>query len=73
MVCERGWFVQAGMPLIAKSFAGSDIIYLHLPKQAAIVVGSLKVATDLLDKRSQLYSDRTKSVVYAMCVDLLAA
>ena len=42
---------------------GSDLISLQLPMQLAIVVGSVKSAIELLDKRSQIYSDRIHSVV----------
>ncbi|KAH8100146.1 CyP450 monooxygenase [Cristinia sonorae] len=44
----------------------SDIIFLQLPMQPAIVLGSAKAVSDLLDKRSNLYSDRITSVVAEM-------
>ena len=44
----------------------SDLICLQLPMKQMIVLGSLKVATDLLDKRSHLYSDR----IYFPAMDL---
>ncbi|TCD66655.1 hypothetical protein EIP91_001073 [Steccherinum ochraceum] len=36
----------------------SDIIYLHLPTHPVVVLGSIEAATDLLEKRSQIYSSR---------------
>ncbi|KAH8093203.1 CyP450 monooxygenase [Cristinia sonorae] len=44
----------------------SDIIFLQLPTQPVIVLGSAKAVSDLLDKRSNLYSDRVTSVVVEM-------
>ena len=38
----------------------SDIISLRLPTQHVIVLGSLKSAIELLDKRAHLYSDRVR-------------
>ncbi|TCD66360.1 hypothetical protein EIP91_001466 [Steccherinum ochraceum] len=44
----------------------SDIIYLDLPLQPTIVLNSFEAATDLLERRSGIYSDRIKSVVVEM-------
>ncbi|KAH8091048.1 cytochrome P450 [Cristinia sonorae] len=41
----------------------SDVIFLDLPTQPTIILGSAKAAWDLLDKKSQIYSDRTQSVM----------
>lgn len=38
-----------------------DIVFLHLPIRPVIILGSVKAAFDLLDKRSHLYSDRVPS------------
>ena len=35
-----------------------NVLYLRLLDQDVIVLGSRQVAVDLLEKRSQLYSDR---------------
>ncbi|KAJ7652782.1 cytochrome P450 [Mycena polygramma] len=35
-----------------------DVIYLEVPGQSIVVLGSLRAAEDLLDKRSLIYSDR---------------
>ncbi|CAL1710835.1 unnamed protein product [Somion occarium] len=35
-----------------------DVIYLDLPGRPTIVLGSVKVAVELLEKRSSIYSDR---------------
>lgn len=42
-------------------FLDSDIVYLHLPTPV-VIVGSLKAATDLLEKKSQVYSSRPRVV-----------
>ncbi|THH19224.1 hypothetical protein EUX98_g8816 [Antrodiella citrinella] len=41
----------------------SDIVYLDLPMQPTLVLGSAKAAIDLFDKRSNLWSDRTRSII----------
>ncbi|KAK7039670.1 hypothetical protein R3P38DRAFT_487995 [Favolaschia claudopus] len=38
--------------------AKSDIISVHLAGDTVVVLNSLTAATDLLDKRSAIYSDR---------------
>ncbi|KAF9002170.1 cytochrome P450 [Cyathus striatus] len=43
-----------------------DIMYLHFPGRSFLVLNSLKVATELLDKRSGIYSDRMKLVLYEL-------
>ncbi|KAJ3490425.1 hypothetical protein NLI96_g1432 [Meripilus lineatus] len=40
-----------------------DIVYVHLPLQPTIVLGSVQAAMDLLDKRSALYSSRQTLVM----------
>ncbi|KAH8077107.1 cytochrome P450 [Cristinia sonorae] len=44
-----------------------DIVYLDVPFKPIIVVGSVKVANDLLDGRSSMYSDRP----YSPMIELL--
>ncbi|KAH8099592.1 cytochrome P450 [Cristinia sonorae] len=41
----------------------SDVIFLDLPLQPTVILGSVEVAVDLLEKRSHLYSDRKQSVM----------
>jgi hypothetical protein len=43
-----------------------DIVSLKVPGGNVIVLNSIKAATDLLEKRSAIYSDRPQSVVYDM-------
>ncbi|KAF9002123.1 cytochrome P450 [Cyathus striatus] len=43
-----------------------DVIYLHIPGRSYLVVNSLKAATELLEKRSGIYSDRMKLILYEM-------
>ena len=47
----------------ASNYLDSDIISLRFPTQFTIVLGSVDAATDLLEKRSHLYSSRKHSVV----------
>ncbi|TCD61737.1 hypothetical protein EIP91_007986 [Steccherinum ochraceum] len=44
----------------------SDIIYVQLPLQPAIILGTYKAAIDLLDKRSNIYSSRMSSVMHEL-------
>jgi len=44
----------------------SDVIFLDLPFQPVIIVGSVKASMELFDKRSHLYSDRKRSVMVEM-------
>jgi len=39
------------------------IVYLKLPGQSMIIIGSHKVAEDLLERRSSKYSDRPRFIV----------
>ncbi|KAK7692396.1 hypothetical protein QCA50_004021 [Cerrena zonata] len=43
-----------------------DVIYLQIPKQSIIILGSARAATDLLEKRSDIYSDRPKIVMHEL-------
>ncbi|KAL4252991.1 cytochrome P450 family protein [Abortiporus biennis] len=40
-----------------------DVVYLDILGQPMIILNSLKIATDLLDRRSSVYSDRPRSIV----------
>ena len=43
-----------------------DIVYLNVLGKPIVVLGSYKVACDLLDKRSSNYSGRPKSVMASL-------
>ena len=45
-----------------------DVIHLNVLGQDTVVLGSLKAARDLLDKRSANYSDRPTSVMVELYV-----
>ena len=45
--------------LLAYDVLGSDIIYLEGPGLSLIVLNSVKSVTDLLEKRSAIYSSRS--------------
>ena len=40
-----------------------DVIYLRIPKQEFVILGSALAVTDLLEKRSEIYSDRPYNVM----------
>jgi len=40
-----------------------DLIYLNVVGQPIVIINSHKVAGDLLDRRSRIYSDRPRSIV----------
>ena len=40
-----------------------DLIYLNVAGQPIVILNSHKVAGDLLDRRSRIYSDRPRSIV----------
>lgn len=42
---------------------GSDLIYLEIGSQPTFICGSVQVAWDLLEKRSNIYSSRPRFVV----------
>ncbi|KAH8091049.1 cytochrome P450 [Cristinia sonorae] len=41
----------------------SDIIFLDLPMRPVVILGSAKAASDLLEKKAHLYSDRVQSIM----------
>ena len=50
--------------------AGSDLIFLDLPMQPAIVINSLTAATELMEKRSRNYSDKPTVVMDELYVGI---
>lgn len=50
-------FISLGWPLIRH--ADSDIVFLRLLGTPVVVLNSADVATQLLEKRSRIYSDRS--------------
>lgn len=42
-----------------------DLIYLHVLGHPMVVLSSLDVVRDLLDKRSSIYSDRPRFVLFS--------
>lgn len=68
------WFVEYGMSLILPCFTAvltmfiyfilpGDLIFLDLPSQPILLIGSAKTATSIMDSRSNIYSDRPRSVM----------
>ena len=51
--------------------AGSDLIFLDLPMQPAIVINSLTAATELMEKRSRNYSDKPIVVMDELYVGIV--
>ena len=49
--------------------AGSDVIHVNMLGQPIIVLNSAEAATDLLDKRGSIYSDRPAFAFFKSCVD----
>jgi hypothetical protein len=43
-------------------------MYLHCLGKSMVVLDSVQAATDLLDKRSHIYSDRPRFVVFELYV-----
>ncbi|KAK7678456.1 hypothetical protein QCA50_018516 [Cerrena zonata] len=43
-----------------------DVIFLNLPGSSLVVLGSAQAAVDLLEKRSDIYSDRPISILHQM-------
>ena len=46
----------------------SDVVFVQLPMQPMMIVGSVKAASDLFDKRSQIYSDRARCLMAELYV-----
>ncbi|KAK7677333.1 hypothetical protein QCA50_019663 [Cerrena zonata] len=43
-----------------------DVVFLNLPGQPTVILGSAKAAFELLDKRSDIYSDRPTPIMHKM-------
>ena len=41
----------------------SDVVFVNVLSQPAVILGSVEAATDLLERRSQIYSDRPQTVM----------
>lgn len=49
-------------------FPIGDVMFLDIPLQPLLVVGSAQAAADLLEKRSHMYSDRLQLLMPKLCV-----
>ena len=47
-----------------------DVMHLKVLNQNIIILNSVKAASELLDKRGALYSDRPRFIVFEMYVSL---
>ena len=54
------------MDLRPWGYVTGDLVSINLLGKPIVFIGSLDVAQDLLDKRSSIYSDRSKSIVAGM-------
>ncbi|KAJ7127627.1 hypothetical protein C8R44DRAFT_616361, partial [Mycena epipterygia] len=45
-----------------------DVMYLEVLEKPMVILDSERAAVDLLNKRSAIYSDRPRFVLYEMCV-----
>lgn len=67
------WGKQYGQLLIflsrcsAETFGLGPVVYLNIAGQPIVVLNTLKAAGDLLDRRSNIYSDRPRYIVYFPC------
>ena len=52
----------------AYALSAGDVMYLDVLGQPMVVLGSYKVARELLDKRSANYSDRPRSIMAQLYV-----
>lgn len=62
---EEIWSV---FPLLLFEFVQTEssagpLYYINIAGQNAVVIGSHKVAADLLDRRAAIYSDRARNIV----------
>lgn len=48
--------------------AESDILYMRVPTQQFILLGSVEAATELLDRKSGIYSDRIEPIMMQLYV-----
>jgi hypothetical protein len=54
---------QSSLRTFLKPTGPGDLIYLNIAGQSIMILNSQKVAADLLDRRSAIYSDRPLFVV----------
>lgn len=59
-----------GLASAADSESPGDVMFLQIPMQPILVIDSAQAATDLLEKRSHLYSDRLQLLMPKLCVIL---
>jgi hypothetical protein len=60
-------FFASPFILSARAHCGiGDVIYLRVLNRDIIVLNSAKVATDLLEKRGENYSERPKNMIFDM-------
>ena len=68
----HGWAKIYGTQIILvycsakRWFDLGDVMYLHCLGKSMVVLDSVQAATDLLDKRSHIYSDRPRFVVFEL-------
>lgn len=69
-MAERIWLVLLiyNLSFYYSIYVPGDIVYGYTMGQHVIVLNSLKVVTDLFDKRSHIYSDRPLLPMRDMCV-----
>ena len=69
---QHVWYVQdsslSDHELTITFVSDSDIICLQLPTRTIMILGSVDAATELLEKRSHLYSDRVRFVMVELYV-----
>ena len=51
------------MKVILTFFGTGDVMLLKIPTRNILVLGSVQAAVDLLEKRSEIYSDRPYNVM----------
>ena len=70
---KYGKIISCPIPLNGfPNVSTGDLIYMDVIGQPVIVINSLKIATDLLDKRSTIYSDRPQITMPKLLSNLLA-
>ena len=64
--------IPMALTLRVGSYAG-DVIYMYLPLQPVIILGSARAAHDLMEKRSNIYSDKLFMTIDEMYVSILSS
>jgi hypothetical protein len=64
-----------GNPISYRDYTPGDMLYLNAFGQPVVVINSLKVVTELLDRRANIYSDRPRLIVASeiLCGGLFTA